>query len=301
MFLFVRWLCFFCSMLSFSAFAATDDEASIQGVSTGTVPTTGNFALPGPQEPGPLLSFGQTLIGRNKVQLSVDTYSPYSLGGAFDNLNAGLIYGFTDTTSLFFNYPIRNNPETRSHRATSLKDVSIQLEHSIYSSGTRYFQEQGTIVGAVSLPSQNAESKSTGLSFGQPSYFIGATWNRTYVDWMYFASPGFIYTTEGDGIQLGSQYLYQAGLGRALLSVPNQSILFGLLEMNGQYTEKNSFRGRSNPNSGGDIITLTPSLWLSSPWFIVQVGVGFPVLQQLNGNQTNMNYYIASNISWTIN
>lgn len=291
---------FFICLLSFPCFAATDDDAIIQGSSDGSVPVIGNFALPGPQQPGPLLSFGQTLIGRNKLQLSIDNYSPYSLGGAFDNVNAGLVYGFTDTTSLFFNYPIRNNPQTRAHHATMLKDVSVQIEHSVYSSGNNRFQDQATILGAMSMPTQDAQAKAIGAGFGQPSYFFGSTYNRTYVDWMYFASPGYIFTTEGDGIQLGSQFLYQAGLGRALLSVPNQSILFALVEMNGQYTQKNSLSGVSNPNTGGNLIALTPSLWLSSPNLIIQVGVGFPILQQLNGNQSTMNYFIASNLSWTV-
>lgn len=295
-----RFFSLFASLIVLPVFAATDNDATIQGTSNATIPTAGNFALPGPQQPGPLLSFGQTLIGKNHFQLAVDNFSPYTLGGAFDNVNAEFIYGLTDDNAIYFNYPIRNNPQTRTHHATMLKDVTVQIEQSVYSFGNSLYQDQATVVGAMSLPTQDAEAKALGLGFGQPTYFFGTTYNRTYVDWMFFASPAYILTTQGDGVQLGSQLLYQAGIGRALLAVPNQSILFGLLEMNGQFTEKNSLDGIANPNSGGNVIALTPSLWLSSPWFAVQVGVGFPVLQNLNGNQTNMHYFIASNFSWTI-
>ncbi len=280
-------------------YAATDEEAVLTGAASGTPPTIGNFALPSPQQPGPLLSFGQTLIGRNVLQFSANTFSPYRIGGAFDAVNASLIYGITDETSLYFNYPLKADVTTRVHRTSGLLDATLQLEHAFYSSGNAHYQDQATILGAMTLPLQEPSIPSSSTGYGSPTYFGGATYSRTSVQWFGFVSPGVLLTTPSQSIRLGSQVLYQAGIGHNLLAVSQTSILSGLLEVNGQYTGHDEVFGRSRRNSGGNIVTLTPSMWFSTDQLIVQVGVGFPVAQQLFGNQTKMDYFVAANISWT--
>lgn len=330
--IFFKRLCYLTSLLLLSGLllAATDDLSVINQESEGSPPAIGNFALPSPQQPGPLMAFGQTLIGRNYLQFSLETFSPYHVGGAFDSVNASLIYGISDNTALYFSYPLQDDVQTRTHRRTGLLDATLQLEHAFYSAGNTHYQEQATWVGAVTLPINEASThviktrdrrrreilrrggtkeeiistvitkSTTNLEYGAPTFFGGATYNRTYVDWMGFVSPGFLLTTTSDHIRLGSQVFYQAGIGRNIYSITDQSILFGMLEFDGQYTAKDHIYEHYNPNSGGNVIALTPSIWFSMKSFIAQVGVGFPVLQNLNGNQTKMDYFIAANFSWTI-
>lgn len=282
--------------------AATDDEAAAsQSMDDGSSPPNiGNFALPGPQQPGPLLSFGQTLIGRNHVQVDVSSFSPYHLAGPFDNINGSLTYGMTDTTSLYFNYPITSDPRSRFIRSTAIQDITLQLEHAFYTAGNRHYQEQATLVGAMTLPLEEATTVRFPKGFGSPAYFFGTTYNRTYVDWLVFFSPGVWLTTPSNHIRLGSQGLYQAGVGHSLLSVSEKSILFGLLELDGQYTKKDTVFGHALPNTGGNVVALTPSLSLAGQRFIAQVGVGFPMVQVLNGHQKKADYFIAADLTFTI-
>ncbi len=288
------------SALSEPIFSDTDNLAETEGVSIDSPPSEGNFALPSSQQPAPLMSFGQTLIDRNQLQFAFDTYSPYHFGGAFDNLNATLTYGITDSTALYFNYPIRANPETRGHHASALLDIVLQLEQAVYTTGNSQYQEQATIVGAVTLPTRDATTHRVPRGFGSPTFFWGMTYNRTYVDWLGFVSPGVLLTTSSNNVRLGSQFLYQAGIGRNIFAVSGQSILFGLLEFDGQYTEKEQLLGRDNPNSGGNVISLIPSISFSTKNTMTQVGVGFPIIQALYGNQKKMNYFIEANFAWTI-
>ena len=280
--------------------SASDEQAVEDHTSAGTPPSIGNFSLPDSQQPGPLISFGQTLIDRNQLQLSFDTLSSYHIGGAFDNLNATLTYGISDTTSLYFNYPIKADTQTRHYRKTSLIDTTLQLEHSIYTAGNTRHQDQATIVGAVSLPTGTENEEEIASGYGAPTYFLGTTYNRTYVDWQLFASPGYLLTTASNHARLGSQFLYQAGIGHSLLYTSGQSLLFGLVEMDGQYTQKDSIRGEYKPNTGGNLILLTPSILFSSQRLMAQVGYGIPVVQDLNGHQKKLSYLIAANITYTV-
>lgn len=63
-----------------------------------------------------------------------------------------------------------------------------------------------------------------------------------------------------------------------------------MVEADGQYSEKDKINGIINPNSGGNVVFITPSLWISSKKLILQFGIGFPVVQDLYGNQNKMNY-----------
>ena len=282
-----------------------DDLAVLDGNDKWPPPKVGNFALPGSQQPGPFVSFGQTLIGRNYLQLTFSTYSPYrDISGPFDTLNASLTYGVTDNTSLYFNFPVsadRQAGSRASHNfSLGLRDISLQLEQAIYTAGNKRYQDQITIVGALLLPINDVTNVNIPEGYSPPSYFFGTTYNRTYVDWFGFVSPGFLFSTSHDGLRLGSQYMYQAGIGRNIFFVGEQSSLFGLLELDGNYTEKNRGFGADFADSGGNVITLTPSLTLSTQTLMVQVGIGFPVVQNLYGSQNKMDYFIASNIVWTI-
>lgn len=288
------------------AYAAIDDQAALSGNDANSPPQEGNFALSAPQQPGPFLSFGQTLVDRNDVQIQYSDYTvvPQSSGGS--NRNIAVTYGFSDTTDVYLNFPVESSYGVRVTRSSGLGDVLFQLEHAFYTAGNRKYQDQATVVGAITLPLQDASSLAKRnnpgqlVGYGAPVYFVGATYNRTYVDWLAFASPGVLLTTVADHIQLGSQVFYQAGLGRVIKSVSNKYIFSGLLEFEGQYTAKDKFFGDSLANTGGDIIFLSPSLWLSTQHLILQVGVSFPVVQHLNGNQAKSDYALAAGVTWTI-
>lgn len=305
-----KWF-FICVVLLFGclrgAYAAIDEQARLNGSDANTPPQEGNFALPTPQQPGPLLSFGQTLVDRNDLQLQYTNYTvtPQSNGGT--NHNMGVIYGFTDTTDVYLNFPVDSSYKVRTTRSSGLADVLFQLEHAFYAAGTTKYQDQATIVGALTLPMQDSTNLKRrdrpgqiSVGYGSPVYFVGATYNRTYVDWLAFASPGVLITTVSDHIQLGSLAFYQAGLGRIIKSVSDKFIFSGLLEFQGQYTAKDKEFGRRLRNTGGNVISLAPSLWFSTRHLILQAGVSFPVVQNLNGNQGKSDYSIAATVTWTI-
>lgn len=288
-----------CLMQIHFAIAANNNSAA-DIANKDVPPAIGNFALPASQQPAPLISFGQTLIGKNQLQLLYSTFSPYHILPAFKNMNATMIYGFTDETSLYFDYPIASDPGVRSVRYSSLKDIDIQLEQAIYTRSTSRYQDLATLVGALTAPISDEVVRGLPLGFGSPSFFVGTTYNRTYTDWMFFISPGASLTTASDSIQLGSQYLYQAGIGHILLAASNLSTLFFLVEFDGQYTEKTNVRQHKLRNTGGNIISVTPSLTFSMKKFIGSIGVGFPVIQHLFGSQKKVDYFIASTVTYTV-
>ena len=82
------------------ALATSDNQAAVNHTGANAPPNTGNFALPSPQQPGPLISFGQTLIGRNHLQLETDSFGTFPGKGIFQNLNTAMTFGISDATSI---------------------------------------------------------------------------------------------------------------------------------------------------------------------------------------------------------
>ena len=94
------------------------------------------------------------------------------------------------------------------------------------------------------------------------------------------------------------------GIGRQIKSLENKYIFLGMVELNGQYTaktiDKTSLNSHIVPNTGGNIIYATPSLWYSTAHLIIQLGLSLPINQYGYGNQSNVHYIASGNITWTI-
>ena len=69
-----------------------------------------------------------------------------------------------------------------------------------------------------------------------------------------------------------------------------------MVEFDGSYSPKDRIHGRTDPNSGGNVIFVTPSIWMSSKRWVIQWGMGFPFVQSLNGRQDKIRYSINYNL-----
>jgi hypothetical protein len=263
-------------------------------------PKTGNFALRVSQQPAPFIAFGENVI--NQHQLQAYLFGDYFRGPSQHTIDAlpYLVYGLTDSSSLLVAVPIAASYRQGSNASHGVEDATIQYEYAFYTTSTKTYEDQATIVAGINLPT-GSTSFNPPTGTGAPSYFLGTTYNRTYNDWLGFVSPGATITTTRNGTRYGNQYLYQFGLGRNIAGVPSQWLLTWMLEADGQYSRKNQINGLTDQNSGGNVIYLTPSLFYGRNNLILQVGMGVPCVQQLNGSQTLNNFFIAGNIGWTFN
>lgn len=262
-------------------------------------PPIGNFYLPGSQQPGPLISFGQNILQQNQIQLFMlgDKYAGTQGYRAYD-IQPSIIYGVTDCLSAMLSLPYAVNYKSGTDESKGFEDATVQLEYAYYNSSTTEYQNQFTIVGNITAPTGSV-TKNPATGYGSPSVFIGGTFDHMSVDWYYFASPGVTLTTSNNGNKLGNNFLYQAGIGRNLKD-SNGWLFAVVVEADGAYAQKDRIDGAINPNSGGNVVYLTPSLWASTKQFIFQIGAGYPVAQHLFGNQPRNTYLLAADVGWSI-
>lgn len=289
-FLFFLW--YFLSSLSY-ADSVVDEEKNKPKPSP-----IGNFALPSPQRPGGLLSFGQRIL--NEDQTLLNLYVDYFSGVRkhLTELLPSLTYGITDDLSLNVTVPLTPSNRVHGHTSSGIEDAFIQAEYGFYSDTTSSYEEGATLVASLTFPSGSTK-KNPPTGLGSTSPFFGFTYSRMYSDWFAFISDGVLFPTPHHGTKAGNTILYQAGLGRNIFSIKSELTLAWLAELNGFYLRKSKIKFHTDPNSGSNTLYFTPSLQLCTQKLTLQLGFGFPLLQHVNGNQTKNKYLVSSNFIWT--
>ena len=279
-------------------------------------PNMGNFSLPTSQEPAPFFSFGQNIVDKKQIIVSYEPSYLYSQNQRILEGDPSILYGITDSASILFTLPIALRYEYDKKVLSGIGDLAVDLEYAYYNHDTSKYSDQATIIYSSSFPVSTLDKiskkfdisnrvsgfsrKNAATSFNAMTYFLGASYSRTTVNWYGFIAPGVLLIGEQHSIQQGAQYYYNGGIGHNIRSKEKKYIFLGLIELNGQYSEKTRIGSQSAPNTGGNIIYVTPSLWFSTPKLIVQVGISLPISQHWNGNQSNISYYTGTMITWTI-
>lgn len=255
----------------------------------------GNFSVPQATQIGPLVSFGQLIIGQDAFLPELTgTYIQETNG--YDNVIApSLLYGLRDDLSLFLLIPYTVDGRAGSSRSSGVNDIYVQLEYAPFTKNCPTYMMQTTIVGGVQFPTGSL-LKSPPTGTGSSLYFLGATQCFLSFDWYAFVSAGVNLTTQHHNTRIGNSYLYQCGCARRIQKLSPCGWVFNLMvEFDGNYGEKNLIQGVTDPNSGGNIVYITPSLWLSSQRLLFQWGISLPLVQTLNGTQSQFKYAIDYN------
>ncbi len=258
----------------------------------------GNLAFPVSQQPNPLISFGQNLLNKKQAQALFLTTEFKGKHEYFINMVPSILYGLRDDLSIFISMPIAVRYRQEHHHSSGPEDLIIQLEYSPWTGEHYTYYDQITLVGNVTIPTGSTK-KSPNTGTGSNSFFIGGIFSRMAINWFYFTSYGGVLNATSHRTRYGNQFLYQYGVGRRICS--NKNWLFAwMVEFDGTYFERNKIHGKTDHDSGGNIIYVTPSLFIASKEsLLVQLGMGFPIYQRLYGHQNRKEYLLALNVGWT--
>jgi len=118
-------------------------------------------------------------------------------------------------------------------------------------------------------------------------------------------------TTEGSqNTEIGDAFFYNLGVVYSLPSGEGEAhhghdhshLKWDImLELNGEYREKNEIDGGKEDNSGGDVIFLSPGIRVSSSdkWSLF-LSVGKSIYDDFNGRQTDVDYRLVGGIGFAL-
>jgi hypothetical protein len=105
-----------------------------------------------------------------------------------------------------------------------------------------------------------------------------------------FATEGAQDTDLGDFLDYGAALSYRALNGKMRWDL--------IMEANGKWQQRQEIGGVEDPNSGGNIIYLSPGTRLCWKRLSLYLSLGFPILQDLNGVQTDVGFRILKGIGF---
>jgi hypothetical protein len=264
------------------------------------------------------------LAARDEDVHSIDSLSRLSLGTA---------YGLTDNLTLGITLPYvsRKNVREAHHGAgtgpievESLGDAEGLGDASLY--GLYRWRERAdgrqhsalvfgvkTPTGKTDVRSPEGELLEVELQPGSGSWdpFAGLafTWlqRRSSID----ASLVYRISTEGSqDTTLGDVFAYSASYSFRVSPASDHAHAHGgeqphphtafdlLLELNGEWRDKDEVAGTSKSNTGGNLIYLSPGLrYAFAGAWVASLSVGLPVVTDLNGFQTEPEYRVIGGIS----
>ncbi|MBA4372611.1 MAG: hypothetical protein C0402_07075 [Thermodesulfovibrio sp.] len=236
-------------------------------------------------------------------QLAIDGNDIHSIDSV-RHLNFGLGYGLTDDLTLGIKIPyasLRNirasNPEDPDHihshgNSSGIGDLSVLGRYRVIKQGGNGVDV--SLVAGVKMPTGKTSVKDPegdlletehqpGSGSWDPIFGVAVTRrngplsldaNIIYA----IASKGSQETDLGDLLSYNAAASYRALAGGIALDL--------VLELNGEWKQKQSIAGIRDENSGEHILLLSPGLRLSlRKNTMAYVSVGFPVMQDINGIQ----------------
>ena len=297
----VAWAFYYPFMISFSLLLSSSSPLVARAVE-GEEPSSNekDFIANHPQKMWPLVAFGQNILpeGTCLSYLYVDDF--WKSKGYFVDLDAALFYAVSDDFSVMLQVPVSPGYKIDQNKSSGLEDLILQFEYAYYKRNTPSWFEQATLVVSSTFPTGSAV-KQPPTGSGALGVFLGGTYNRNYAKWYGFISPGVLFSTSHNGTKYGNVFLYQAGVGRTIGDIGKNWGLAGVAEVDGFYTGKDKINAVLVPNSGNNVIYLTPSLRLYTKGFAFQVGMGVPFVQQIKAGQSRESYYLGGIISWIFN
>jgi len=260
-------------LLAISSAAPTEAHSDIHSTKTLTVPQV--FAAIG-------VTNDLTLGTRFSYVRRDDVLTAHEHGEEFHD--QGNPDGFGGV-SFFGQYRIFRSEDDLNH-------LSVVVGLKTPTGATRQRDKAGELFEVHSQPSGGSWNPSAGLSFTRAMGKFSFDSSVLYT----VATSGARSTDLGDIFEynFALSYAFVGEAKDALFSSSNQSQWTGILEINGAWQDYIETHGVRDPNSGGNIVWISPGIRYSggSNWNTA-LSIGTPIVKDTNGFQTDPDYRIT--------
>lgn len=255
-------------------------------------PPIGNFSLPTSQRPGAFYSFGSKILGEGKVQARITPNIFKDTTAQFIGMPSTLQWGVSDDISLLYTLPATLDKAFRSDHeikhTSGLGNMGLQGDYQFYERGSHIDKENAGLLLGFTVPSGKRS-----VSSSVPSYFVGATYTHTWIEWLWFAAPGYLVYEGERKDRPANQWYWELGVGKDLASESKAFCFTGFLEVNGQISEKKPTFTRGELFTNGYILFFSPSLFYANQRWIAQLGYSVPIVQHWVGTKEKVTYFTA--------
>lgn len=197
------------------------------------------------------------------------------------------VYGPAERTALFFIVPVfyRDLNAATPRRTGGVGDLTLLGRYEIFKRDWTLRTFRIALLGGLEIPSGDNpfSSNSIDLPLGIVTSYQTHR-NEFDIDFRYKIN------TESRNVDHGDNFIYNLAYQHRVLpwrlpeaGVPNQ--FNAVLELNGEYTQRDGGTAADAANSGGHLLLLSPGLQYVTKRIILEASFQYPITQNPNGGQ----------------
>ncbi len=208
-------------------------------------------------------------------------------------------YGVTPKLALFGVAPLVNIERkigTMNSNVTGLGDASVFARAEVFRSDTPGKTIRIAPFAGLTLPTGRKNKTGDGSTDG----FAGLIFTAASIDWNFDSQIKYVANRRANGFARGDTASMDASLQYRLLpqtmSNTTNAFLYGVMEANFTYLQRDRIGGAINPNSGGVQAFVSPGLQYATRRWIAETAVKIPVLNDLHGTALAPDYALITSL-----
>lgn len=218
------------------------------------------------------------------------------------------VYGVTEKLALLGQVPYvdKSLEENGVERGDNgLGDSTLLARYEVFHLDKPAETLRAQVLAGLKFPTgEDDESDEHGrlpqmLQLGSGSFdpVVGGVFSWQALQWEIDLDLVYKVKTEANDFQFGDALSHDASYQYRLWpqELPergNPSFIYGVLELNGIWAQRNEINGSDVADSGGYTLFLSPGLQYVTMRWIAEVSIQLPVIQDLNGGQLETDYVL---------
>lgn len=220
------------------------------------------------------------------------------------------VYGLTEKLAFSVTAPyIHKKQESTSAgvrstiRDSGIGDISFMSKYRIWSKDLPGEARRISLIGGLELPTGDNKAQLK-LGSGSVDPVAGILFTHQSLSQEFDLDLTYQFNTEASNYEFGDVLKYNAAYQRRLWPwvLPEKGVYSQLnlvLELNGEYNQKDKSQGSIVKDSGGNTLFLSPGVqWAAKKW-VLETSIQLPIIQDLNGGQLETDYALVTSLRLT--
>ncbi len=242
----------------------------------------------------PVFGLGPHVLFKGGVEIAPEIFTD-RVGDKEKNVaGVELTYGLTGDWAAGIDIPYVNK-SVNDASESGQGDLRLFTKYRFWRKDGPGVQQSMSV--AVKVKTDTGDSN---VSSGSTDSLLGLAYGYESRKWYRWAALRYLFNGENDaGLRRGNKILYDlvGGIRQHQTSYLEPDTVW-LLELNGEYAERDELNSAALNNSGGNEVFVSPGIFWTLRNFAVKAGVQIPMLSQLNENQQKTDYRARLILEW---
>jgi hypothetical protein len=246
----------------------------------------------------PIFGIGPHVLFKGGVEISPDMHRVEVGDRSATETGLNLTYGITGDWAAGIELPYVDKqvgPVNDSGRG----DIKAFTKYRFWRNDSLGVQESAAVLLKVKLDTADSGANPA-LGTGTTDAILGLTYGYEGRRWYRWAAVRYRQNGTNDaGLRRGGKVLFDLVGGiRTRLTGYLEADTVWLLELNGEYGDRDEMNGTSVANTGGTELFLSPGIFWTKRNFAIKAGVQVPVVSKLNETQIESGIRASLTLEW---